>query len=259
MAIITLTSDWGDTDYYPAAVKGRILRELPEAVIVDVTHKIPPFDSSRAAYILRNAYSNFPKGSIHIIGINTEENLETPHVIALYDGHYFIGADDGIFSLIFQSEAENMVLMDVLQDNGSFTFSSRDRFAKAALLLAQGKPIDELGSPYPEMVRKIQFEPTSNHEGIRGMVIHIDPYENIITNIPQQLFQEVVGEKKFRLSFKEYEINQLSEGYNDVGKGELLCIFGSNHLLQIAINRGNAASLLGVKETNPVYISLRDA
>ncbi len=257
MAIITLTSDWGDTDYYPAAVKGRILHEIPEAVIVDITHKIPPFDSSRAAYILRHAYSNFPKGSIHIIGINTEENIETPHVIALYDDHYFIGADDGIFSLIFQRQPEKMVLMDILQDNGSFTFSCRDRFAKAAILIARGKTIDQLGNPYPDMVQKIHFEPTSNHEGIRGMVIHIDPYENIITNIPKTLFEEVVGDRPFRLSFKKYEIEQLSEGYGDTGIGELLCLFGSNGLLQIAMNRGNAASLLGVKKTNPVYISLR--
>ncbi len=256
MAIITLTSDWGDTDYYPAAVKGRILQEMPEAVIVDITHKIPPFDSSRAAYILRHAYSNFPKGSIHIIGINTEENLDTPHIVALYDSHYFIGADDGIFSLIFQRPPEKMVLLDILQDNGSFTFSSRDRFAKAAILLARGETIESLGNPYTNMVRKIHFEPTSNHEGIRGMVIHIDPYENIITNIPRSLFEEVIGEHAFRLSFKEYEIHQISEGYGDVGMGELLCLFGSNNLLQIALNRGNAASLLGVKKTNPVYISL---
>jgi len=257
MAIITLTSDWGDTDYYPAAVKGRILRELPDAVIVDVTHKIPAFDSSRAAYILRNTYSNFPKGSIHLIGVNTEETEETAHVIALYDGHYFIGADDGIFSLIFQKPAEKMVFMDVWQDSDLCTFSTRDRFAKAAILLAQGKPIETLGNPYPELLQKIHFEPTSNHEGIRGMVIHIDSYENIITNIPQHLFREVVGDKPFKLSFKEYELEHLSEGYYEVGKGELLCLFGSNRLLQIAINQGNAASLLGVQKTNPVYISVR--
>ena len=224
MTIITLTSDWGDTDYYPAAVKGRILRELPDAVIVDVTHKIPAFDSSRAAYILRNAYSNFPKGSIHLIGVNTEETEETAHVIALYDGHYFIGADNGIFSLIFEKPAE--------------------------------KPIETLGNPYPELIQKIHFEPTSNHDGIRGMVIHIDSYENIITNIPQHLFREVVGDKPFKLSFKEYELERLSEGYHEVVKSELLCLFGSNRLLQIAINQGNAASLLGVKKTDPVYISV---
>jgi len=257
MAIITLTSDFGDTDYYPAAVKGRILQEMPDAVIVDITHKIPPFDSSRAAYILRHAYSNFPKGSIHIIGINTEESIETPHVVALYDGHYFIGTDDGIFSLIFQKQAEKVVLLEILQDNGSFTFSCRDRFAKAAVLIARGEDLDKLGSPYPDLIQKIRFEPTSNREGIRGMVIHIDPYENIITNIPKSLFDEVIGEQDFRLSFKEYEIHRISEGYSDMGNGELLCLFGSNHLLQIALNRGNSASLLGVKTMDAVNIVIQ--
>lgn len=257
MAIITLTSDWGDSDYYAAAVKGRILRELPDAIIVDITHKIPPFDSSRAAYILRNAYRDFPKGSIHIIGLNTEETIENPHLVIEYDGHYFIGTDDGIFSLIFEKPPEKVVILDIPQENELYSFSTRDRFAKAAIMLKQGKPIEELGELHKAndaLIQKISFEPTSNKQGIRGMVIHIDPYENVITNISKNLFEDVIGTKPFELNIKRYIIRKISESYSDVGKGELVCLFGSNDLLQIALNRGNAASLLGVNLKDSVHV-----
>ncbi len=256
MAIITLTSDWGDADYYTAAVKGRILRELPEAVIVDVTHHIPPFDSTRAAYILRNVYRNFPEGSIHIIGLNTEETIENPHLVVRYDGHYFIGTDDGIFSLIFEKPFEKAVILEIPQENGLFSFSTRDRFARAAILLSQGTPLEDLGEEHRTLVQKITFEPTSNKQGIRGMVIHIDPYENVITNISKKLFDEIIGGKPFQLNIKRYHCHKISDSYSDVGEGELLCLFGSNNLLQIALNRANAASLLGVSLKDSVHLVL---
>lgn len=256
MAIITLTSDWSDSDYYTAAVKGRILQEVPDAVIVDITHKIPPFDSTRAAYILRNAYRNFPKGSVHIIGLNTEETLENPHLVVLYDGHYFIGADDGIFSLIFEKKPEMVVLLEIPQEGDLFSFSARDRFAKAAIMLIQGTPIEKLGEVHEVLIQKIPFEPTSNKQGIRGMVIHIDPYENLISNISKKLFNEVIGSRPFQLNIKGYTCKLLSEGYSDVREGELLCLFGSNKLLQIALNRANAASLLGVNLKDSVHVIL---
>jgi hypothetical protein len=256
MAIITLTSDWGDSDYYTAAVKGRILRELPDAIIVDITHQIPPFDSTRAAYILRNVYRNFPEGSVHIIGMNTEETIENPHLVVQYDGHYFIGADDGIFSLIFEKEYEKAVILDIPQENGLFSFSTRDRFAKAAIMLSQGTPIEKLGEAHRALIQKISFEPTSNKQGIRGMIIHVDPYENLITNISKKLFDDVIGAKPFELNIKRYNCKRISESYSDAGEGELLCLFGSNNLLQIALNRANAASLLGVNLKDSVHVVL---
>lgn len=256
MAIITLTTDWGDTDYYVAAAKARILSQNPEVTLVDITHKIRPFDTTRAAYILRHAYPNFPKGTIHLLGINTEETEEISHIVTLYDGHYFIGADDGVFSLIFQKEPEDAVYLETEHEGDVYTFSTRDRFANAALMLAKGASLKDLGKTKASLVQKISFEPTSNQQGIRGMVIHIDSYENLITNISKQLFDEVVGNKPFIIRIKGYEWERISMGYSDVAEGEPVCFFGSNHLLQIALNRANAASLLGVRYSEAVNIIL---
>src|SRR5512133_2364165 len=100
MAIITLTSDWGLRDHYTGSVKGAILRQLPDAVIVDISHSIQPHNLNQAAFIVRNSYRNFPEGTIHIIGVIEEASIESPHTLVVHDGHYFIGADNGIFSMI---------------------------------------------------------------------------------------------------------------------------------------------------------------
>ncbi len=99
MAIITLTTDWGSKDHYLASVKGAILSKIPDATIIDISHEIAPFDLNQASYILKSVYKNFPKGSIHIIGVNCEASLDQSHVIIKEQEQYFIGADNGIFSL----------------------------------------------------------------------------------------------------------------------------------------------------------------
>ncbi|MCP4180315.1 MAG: SAM-dependent chlorinase/fluorinase, partial [bacterium] len=95
MPIITLTSDWGLKDHYLAVVKASIYSQLSDVNIVDISHLIPQYDIAQASYVVKNTYSYFPKGSIHIIGVNTVASIETHHVGVYVDGHYFIGADNG--------------------------------------------------------------------------------------------------------------------------------------------------------------------
>ena len=122
MPIITLTSDWGLKDHYVAAVKGTILSNMPEAIVVDISHDIPPFEIEQAAFVLRNAYPNFPKGSIHILGINTEESDKFGHTVIEHEGHFFIGTDNGIFSLLFELKPDKIVELTINQDSDYFTF-----------------------------------------------------------------------------------------------------------------------------------------
>jgi hypothetical protein len=256
MGIITLISDWGNSDYYTAAVKGMILTHLPDARIIDITHKIKPFNSNEAAYILKNAYKNFPEGTVHIIGINTEESINHPHTVAFYDKHYFIGTDEGIFSLIFDKDPDEVIELEIIQDTENFTFSSRDRFVKAAVHLLKGKPLEKLGIPKKELKKKLLFEPIVDPNYIRGVVVHIDSYENLITNIPKALFQKVIGNKKFSITFRSDSVSKISDSYGDVRPGEVVALFGSNNMLEIAINQGNAASLLGMDWNHTVFVNI---
>ena len=120
MAIITLTTDWGEKDYYIGTVKGSILSLMPNVTIVDISHKINHFDIEPASFVIKNCYKSFPKGTIHIIGVNSEASIETPHVLICYQGYYFIGADNGIFSLIFDEKPEKIILADAYSDFGNF-------------------------------------------------------------------------------------------------------------------------------------------
>ena len=100
MTIITLTTDFGHKDYSLAVIKAALLNHIPEATIIDISHQISPYNHSETAYILKNAFTAFPKGSIHIIGVESELTPENIHLAMEFEGHFFIGADNGIFSLI---------------------------------------------------------------------------------------------------------------------------------------------------------------
>lgn len=255
--LITLTSDWGTKDYYAAAVKGTIYKYNPEAVIIDISHSIQQFDSAEAAYVLRNASSSFPEGTIHIIGVNTEESLAHPHIIAYYKKQYFIGADDGIFALIFDEEPEKIISLDIPMETSNHTFSSRDRFAKAAAMLSTGTSLKDLGEEKDTLVNKMHFNPVIQENSLKGMIIHIDNYENLITNITRESFKEFTTNTEFEISFRnqKYKVTKIYESYGDVRPGEIVALFTSDNILEIAINKGNAASLLGIDKSDPIVVT----
>jgi hypothetical protein len=254
MTVITLTSDWGLKDHYLAVVKGIILCQIPDAQIVDISHEIPPFNLRQASFILRNAYKSFPEGTIHIIAMNTIETKDQPHTAALMDGHYFIGTDNGIFSLIFDRMPDKMVELEIFQDSNLFTFATRDRFIKAAAHLAHGMPIEELGKLKEDWESQMHFEPVITDDSIRGMIIYIDNFENVITNITEKTFLKLRKHRKFSIEVRGEKINKISKSYLDVPNGEIVALFGSTGNLEIAINQGNASGLLGLNIDDPVSI-----
>ena len=260
MPIITLTSDWGYRDPYLGSVKGSLLRQIPGVVIVDISHDIPKFDIRQAAFIIRNFYRDFPEGTIHLIGVLTEESDEHPHVVIRYNGHYFIGADSGIFSMIFDEEPQEIVMLDIHLDSNYQTFSSRDRFVKVAAHIAQGKPIAELGFPRAALTQRMLLQPVVNGNTIRGNVIYIDSYGNLICNISEILFRELGNKRKFDLSFRCHKAAVIKEfrSYGDVPEGEIVALFGTHGLLEIAINRGKANKMLGLEMDSTVVINFLD-
>ena len=258
MPVITLTSDWGTKDHYLASVKGAILKQIPEGRIIDISHHIPPHDLTQAAFVLKNCYRDFPEGSIHIIGVSSEESDQHPHTAVFTQGQYFIGSDNGIFSLIFDEMPEKIVEIGLMQDSEFFTFSSRDRFVKAAAMLAGGEDIEKLGHVRDTLVEKILFAPVIEPNVIKGMVIYIDNYRNAITNISWEKFKEIGKTRKFTISFRGEEIHNLCDSYSDVPVGEILALFGCNGHLEIAMNHAKASNLLGLHHSDPVRVEFHD-
>lgn len=254
--MLTLTSDWGVRDHYLAAVKGNIISRLPGVSIVDISHSIEPFDLEQAAFVFKHCYRNFPEGTIHIISINSEESKENPHIAVAAGGQYFIGADNGFFSMIFEEEPEEVVEMDIYQDDDHFTFSTFSRFITAAAEIIGSGKIGKLGTNKKKVTQKFLFEPIVTGEMLKGMVVYIDNYDNLITNIREPVFAKFTKGKKYAISCRTHFIGGLSRSYNEVQPGELVALVNSSGLLEIAINQGSASKLLGMERKSPVIVEL---
>jgi S-adenosylmethionine hydrolase len=263
LKIVTLTSDWGTDEYYSAAVKGRLYSLIPDVTVIDISHNISTFDVNHGGYVLKNTFTEFPPGTIHIIGVDTEEfavnDIIQSHLIVKFKGYYFIGADNGIFSILTGAEEpEEIVELTIpfTEVNGKFKyiFSARDRFVYAAAHIANGGALSEIGNPVESFKKVIQPQPTHTNEYIQGTVIHVDPYENVVVNINEKLFYELLQERKFRILFRNYEITSVSKQYSDVGGQSILALFNSAGFLEIAINKGYASSLLGLRLNDMVTI-----
>ncbi len=260
MAIITLTTDLGLKDNYVASVKGAILKELPEATIVDITHEIPLFDFQKTAFVLKHCYLDFPVGSIHIVGVNSESTMETPHVAIYENGHYFIGADNGIFSLLFNHQPEKIVDLTLTQDVNLIAFPTKDVFVKAACHLAKGGKLEDIGNIKKELTVRTMFSPIFENNILKGMAIYIDHYGNIITNITEPMYKEHGKGRSFSILFRkaEYEINQISKSYSAVVEGERVALFSSTGYIEIAINKANASKLFGINQGDTIRIEFYD-
>jgi S-adenosyl-L-methionine hydrolase (adenosine-forming) len=238
MAIITLTTDFGIKDYYVGAVKGAIISQLPDVTIVDISHQVPQFNLQQAAYILKNAFPHFPKDTIHIIGVNEAATEQSPHVVVYAMGHYFIGADSGIFSLLLDKTPDKLVKLTISSDTGKTSFPTQDIFTKAACHIARGGSLEIIGTIKDKLKEMLYFRPTSNDNSIRGNVMYIDSYYNIVFNITQQLFNEVAKGRVFTIYLKNYTISEIKQTYNQVPEGEVLAMFNSEGFLEIAQHKG---------------------
>jgi len=259
MAIITLTTDLGDKDIYQAALKGSILKLLPTVNIVDITNSVAAYNIQQAAFILKNSFYYFPDETVHLIGIDTVFNTETRYLAVKYRNHYFVGADNGIFSLMFEEDAEEIVELNIMQDLKFLHFPLADIFVKAACHLAKGGTLAKIGLPVSDFEKKMNLQPVIEKNLIKGVVIYIDSFQNVITNITKEFFNRVQQNRRFTLSFKRNEtINHLSWHYNEVPEGEKLCLFGISDHLEIAINKGNASGLLGLGLGDSVIIDFEN-
>ncbi|HPH21166.1 MAG TPA: SAM-dependent chlorinase/fluorinase, partial [Haliscomenobacter sp.] len=245
MAIVTLTTDFGLQDYYAALVKGALLCAKPDLQIVDVSHHINNYDIVQAAFILRNTWKNFPEGTIHLIGVNDLASAEQRFLGLTQAGHFFIAPDNGVLALLFDQIEEPVFSLPVPVES---SFPIKDVFAQSVWHLCQGQSFDQFAEPITDMVQRITFQPVISPNRIRGAVIYIDQYENVISNISRELFERVGQNRAFELYFKRNDpILKLNRNYYDVAVGETLCLINSADYLELAINMGKASSMLGLK------------
>lgn len=247
MPIVTLTSDIGERDFLVGAVKGQLLQLLPDANLVDISHRLRPFNYPQAAYVCRNAMGHFPGYSFHILLINLFENNK-PLLLAFHNQQYILCADNGLLSMILEGSPEMVIGLPTEKSGNKSTVQIIRSFARAIKAVDSGEALQKIGTPDIDIVEKNPLNPLLAPDWIEGQIIFIDHFENVVINITQKAFEEHRKGRKFSILFKRDEvIDKISETYSDVSEGEKLALFNSAGYLEIAINKGNAAGLLGLQ------------
>jgi S-adenosylmethionine hydrolase len=243
-----------------ASLKGKLLSACPEAQIIDINHRIKTYNTSHAAYIVRNAYAHFPDNSIHIISVNSEPEKGKDLLAAKKDKHYFLCADNGILGLLGGNEPEEVITLSDHYGEDPGTFVALSVFAKVACELSKGTPLSKLGSPAMAYDRQTPLRATIETNTITGSVIHIDSYQNAITNISRELFDRVGDGRAYEIfvQSKHYKLERINRQYNETDPGDLLAIFNSSGLLEIAIRDGNAAGLLKLNTNSTIRVEFKE-
>ncbi len=248
MAIITLLTDYGDKDHYVAAIKAKILEGNHRGTIVDITHNVPPFNIIHASQVLKSVFRSFPEGSVHLVDVYAHGQRNSSAVALKLEGHFFVGPNNGIFSLI--SDKNPDVIVELVQnDQGKKSFPARNIMAKAALELSHGKEPTSLGNHCSNFIKLRSLEYRVSSDEILGYIIHIDSYGNAISNIPKKAFEELHKQagRKFRIEFGRDTIHRISDSYGESPEGEIVAIFNDQDLLEISICEGDASALLGLE------------
>lgn len=274
MAIITLTTDFGEKDHFVGATKGAIFSELEEINIVDISHSISPFNICEAAYIIQNAYSSFPKGTIHLIGIDSELSADNKHIAVQLDDHYFICANNGIMSMICAEIAPQKIVEINIHDKVETNFPVLDIFVKVACHIARGGTLEVIGKVINTIKPIKNLIPFVNDEQnqIIGSVIYIDNYGNVVTNIKRKFFESIQKGRPFEISARNHKFKTIFSKYSDIlnhnqdeanrnAEGKGLVVFNSSDYVEIAVYKsnnstvGSASSLMGLKTTNTVTVN----
>lgn len=272
MSIITLTTDYGLKDHFVGALKGKILSEYSEAKIIDISHDIDPFNTVEASYIINASYSSFPKGTVHLIGVDMELNKENKHIVMQWNDHYFIAADNGILSMVSQKIVPQKIVAINIHDRLPTDSADLDVFVKVACHLAKGGLMNIIGKEINSIkqVTDLQAIAAADGNSINGHVIYIDHFGNIVTNISKKYFIEIARGRPYEIELKTKNIKTILPNYSDIAssekypiksyEGQKLALFNEAGFLEIAIFRsnpstvGSASSLLGLNHRSIIKI-----
>ena len=257
MAIITLTTDWSNNDFYTGAIKGLIYSKCPSANVVEITNNITSCHSADAAFVLRHAFHHFPAGTIHLLCVNGEITHDRIPLCVCYKGHFFIGDDTKAFSVLFDDEPETVFALKPDKFSIS-TFPELTIFAQAACMLANGAQPSDFGDDVTGQLPVLYLSPSFTANTISGSVIYIDSYQNAITDITRKLFYQVCGDRRFEIVLKHEnnKITRISRTYSDVRDGELVAIFNSLGLLEIAQRNSRLAELFKIDRKTTVLVKV---
>ncbi|MBO6118513.1 MAG: SAM-dependent chlorinase/fluorinase [Bacteroidales bacterium] len=261
MQIVTLTTDWGQKDWYNGQIKGLLYSTIKDVTVVDLNHNIDKFDLRSAAFVVKNSCMNFPEGTIHIIDVNTYEDKDRSFIAVKYNNQYYICTDNGLPSMVFEgNDVEITDFTSVFADSNYYTFAVLDVFAKVAQLIAQDKSAVRVGNRQEKFaidksIPQASIFPTS----IACQVIYIDDYGNAYLNIDDVTFEKALAGRNFELRVDaDCTLTRICASYQDATIiGKALLTVSSTHNLELAVREDNFSRLLGYEIGSKVIINIK--
>jgi S-adenosylmethionine hydrolase len=259
--IITLTTDYGTSDHLAGVLKGVILRILPNATVVDITHQVVPVDLLDGALTIGSAYSYFPPRTVHVVVVDPGVGTERRPIVVTGDQHFFVAPDNGVLSLVYDREpsvkvrhitAEHYFLTPV-----SGTFHGRDIFAPVAAWLAKTYQTEVFGDEITDFVRFTLPRPKPAGTALKGVVLRVDTFGNLMTNFMAEDVPAVMASSgKIKLQIGNTRVERLTQTFAQGAAGEPIALVGSSGYLEVALNRGHAARTLGAGRGTEVTLEL---
>jgi len=273
MPIVTLTTDFGHKDYSVSVIKGALIQQISNVRIIDISHEISPYNPSETAYILKNAFQSFPKGSIHIIGVESEWTPENSHLVMEFQEHYFISSDNGVLSLIKEDFIATKIVEINIHKKVISAFPVLDVFINVAAHIARKGELEVIGKSISKIKELTNIKPVINKDKnqILGSVIYIDNYGNLVTSIKESLFHEVGKSRSFTIFARSVKFKKIYKSYSQAinfklpkekreEDGKKIALFNTAGHLELAVYKSNpltvggAGSLFGLGYRDPVTV-----
>jgi S-adenosylmethionine hydrolase len=257
--IITLLTDFGTEDHYVASVKGTILRINPGCTLIDITHHVRPHDIEEGAFILANAYSSFPKGTIHLAVVDPEVGGPRNPILLLTENYFFVGPDNGLFTfcLLREKVKEAIVLTNkkFFLSRVSTTFHGRDIFAPIAGYLSLGTKPKAFGRQVKSWVKLPFRKPKIGKGELTGEIFYVDTFGNLVSNIGKEEVSHFTKNRPFVIRIGKTSLQGSKKSYWEVEKGEPLALIGSGGFLEISVREGNAQKVLKAKKGDKICLT----
>jgi S-adenosylmethionine hydrolase len=256
MSIITITSDYGNSDPYLAVMKGQLFSQLENVNIVDISNEIDKFNIAQAAFVVRNSFQNFPKNTVHLVMVGTF-SPSIDFIIVKHAEQFFIGLDNGLFSLVFENLPILAYHLTLSAPPELASFPEKSILVQAASHLSRGGVPEVIGEPIQGLTQMISYAPVIQNDTIRFTVQYIDSYGNVITNLSKDLFLKHLEDRNIEIRFRipHARVTKLSKRYSDVEPGEIVAFFNTSGYLEISINSGKASSLLGIRINETISLN----
>jgi S-adenosyl-L-methionine hydrolase (adenosine-forming) len=262
--VIALLTDFGSRDHYAGTMKGVALGICPDAILVDITHDLPPHDVLAGALELAACYRYFPSNTIFLVVVDPGVGSARRGIAAEAGDYRFVAPDNGVLTVVFDETPPKRIVelteRRYARATVSRTFEGRDRFAPAAAWLAKGVELSALGRPAGAVQRFDVPRPRIEDDRIVGEVLRVDRFGNLVTNIDRKTFDKIAsseGRGALEIQAGPHQIGKVVSTYADAGPGELCALFGSSEHLEIAANGSSAATVLDLGRGAPVQIARR--